>query len=105
MKKQRIRKRLSELFKKSSRLSSQKATETVADVPVTEPFERCVLCGALTSVPVETHVDFREDYEIGCGQLCAECARKQWEASQQADALSVTEILQAVERSIKESRK
>ena len=41
-----------------------------------EPLERCVMCGALTSIPVDMPIDWRENYEVGCGQLCAECAKK-----------------------------
>lgn len=37
------------------------------------PFERCVICGKLTTVRKETHIDFRDNYEIGFGQMCYEC--------------------------------
>ena len=40
------------------------------------PFERCVMCGKLTTVLKDTHIDFRDHYEIGLGQMCYECDRK-----------------------------
>lgn len=46
------------------------------NTPNTEEFERCVVCGTLTCVPVSMPVDWRENYEIGFGQVCAECAKK-----------------------------
>lgn len=39
----------------------------------TEGYERCVICGKLTEISVSTPIDMRSDYEIGCGQICAEC--------------------------------
>lgn len=39
----------------------------------TEIYERCVICGELTNVLKTTHIDFREFYELGCGQLCVTC--------------------------------
>ena len=72
--------------------------------PVTEEFERCVMCGALTSVPISMPVDWRENYEIGCGQICAECAKKQRKAIERENMLSTAQILQAVEQSRKETK-
>ena len=40
------------------------------------PFERCVICGKLTTVRKETHIDFRDNYEIGFGQMCYECHKR-----------------------------
>ncbi len=71
----------------------------------TEEFERCVMCGKLTCVPISMPVDWRENYEIGLGQVCAECAKKQQEASGRANTLSNAQILQDVEQSRKESNK
>lgn len=39
-------------------------------------YERCVLCGKQTSVPVMMPVSERAYYIEGCGQLCAECYQK-----------------------------
>lgn len=33
----------------------------------------CVCCGKDTGIPKETHLDFREFYVEGAGQLCREC--------------------------------
>lgn len=73
--------------------------------PVTEEFERCVMCGELTCVPVSMLIDRRENYESGCGQICAECAKKQREAAERANTLSNAQILLAVEQSRNESKK
>lgn len=41
-----------------------------------EEYDRCVMCGALTGVRSSVPVDWRENYEIGMGQLCGACAKK-----------------------------
>lgn len=41
----------------------------------TEEYERCVICGSLTRVPICMPIDLRDNYEIGCGQICDECAK------------------------------
>lgn len=56
---------------------SKKEAESVNNTSNTEEFERCVMCGALTCIPVSMPIDWRENYEIGVGQVCAECAKKQ----------------------------
>ena len=83
---------------------SKKEADSVNNAPNTEEFERCVMCGALTCVPVSMPVDWRENYEIGCGQICAACAKKQREATGWGKTLSNEQILQAVEQSRKESK-
>ena len=76
----------------------------MSEAPVTEEFERCIVWGQVTCIPVFTPIDWRENYVVGCGQLCAECAKKQREASEQ-EILSHTKILRAVELSRKENNK
>ena len=39
-------------------------------------FERCVVCGTQTNVPREMHIDFRDCYIEGAGQLCRDCYTK-----------------------------
>ncbi len=56
---------------------SKKEADSVNSTPKTEEFERCVMCGQLTCIPILMPIDWRENYEIGCGQICAECAVKQ----------------------------
>ena len=75
------------------------------NTPKTEEFERCVVCGALTSVPISMPVDWRENYEIGLGQICAECAKQQRKAIEHENMLSTAQILQAVEQCRKENNK
>ena len=38
-----------------------------------ENYERCVMCGELTDVPLSMPIESRENYEVGCGQLCHVC--------------------------------
>jgi len=47
-------------------------------------------------------IDWRENYEIGLGQICAACAKKQREEAERKGALSDVDILVAVEKSRKE---
>ena len=42
----------------------------------TTEFEHCVLCGRVTSVRKNTHINHRIVYVEGVGQLCCECALK-----------------------------
>ncbi len=62
------------------------------NIPKTEEFERCIKCGALTCVPISMPVDWRENYEVGLGQLCVECAKKQEKAAfhENAQRLRIT---------------
>lgn len=39
-------------------------------------FERCVICGVVTSTSVSMPIALRKNYELGCGQMCANCARE-----------------------------
>lgn len=71
---------------------------------IKEEYERCIMCGELTCIPVSMPIDWRENYEIGMGQVCAECAKKQREADERANALSNAQILLAVEQSRKEGK-
>jgi hypothetical protein len=57
--------------------NSCKDIDIVNSSTETEEFERCVMCGELTGIPVSMPIDWRENYEIGCGQLCVKCAKKQ----------------------------
>ena len=81
---------------------SKKEADSVNNTPNTEEFERCVMCGALTSVPISMPVDWRENYEIGLGQICAECA-KQRESAERENMLTSAQILRAVEQSRKDT--
>ena len=86
-------------------LPAKKEADSVNTTPNTEEFERCVMCGKLTCVPISMPIDWRENYEIGCGQVCAECAKKQRESCARESVLTTEQILLAVEQSRKESKK
>lgn len=54
----------------------KKEAAIVKNTLITEEFERCVLCGELTSVLISTPINLRENYEVGCGQVCRFCKQK-----------------------------
>ncbi len=60
------------------RLELTKTPEKVSvnNTPETEKFERCVMCREATNVLISMPIEFRSFYEIGCGQLCFDCAKK-----------------------------
>ena len=97
--------KISNFFRNSATYQQTKKIESTDKTPVTEEFERCVMCGALTSVPISMPVDWRENYEIGLGQICAECAKQQRKAIERENMLSTAQILQAVEQCKKENNK
>lgn len=43
--------------------------------PAEDEYEICVLCGKKTNVKRMTHIDLRDCYVEGCGQLCPACWR------------------------------
>ncbi len=47
-----------------------------------DAYERCVMCGKLTNIPVSLPIDLREEYEIGCGQICGVCRIKMREETE-----------------------
>ena len=75
------------------------------NTPKTEEFERCVICGELTAIPVSTPIDFRDFYEVGCGQLCVTCHKKIRKSVKRENTLSHEQIMRAVEQSRKETKK
>ena len=84
---------------------SEKEADSVNNTPNAEEFERCIMCGKLTCVPISMPVDWRENYEIGMGQVCAECAKKQEKAVARENALTTAQILLAVEQSRRDNKK
>lgn len=82
--KHKIFTQIPKLFREGSspRRRSEKDADSVNNTSNTEEFEHCVLCGKLTCVPISMPVDWREDYEIGVGQLCIECKRILREATE-----------------------
>ncbi len=105
MKNKMFDKILSFFRKPTTYQQSKKEIDSVDKTPVTEEFERCVICGKLTCIPISMPVDWRENYEIGLGQICAECAKKECEAKPFGIKLTTEQILRAVEQSRKDSNK
>ncbi|MBQ7034867.1 MAG: hypothetical protein IJN34_03930 [Clostridia bacterium] len=67
-----------------------------------ESFERCILCGKETSVPIFMPIEQRENYEVGCGQICTLCARELYGSLEKEHMLTEAQILLAIEQSRKE---
>ena len=38
--------------------------------------DKCISCGVKTPYTINTHIDMREYYVEGAGQLCVECYEK-----------------------------
>ena len=91
--------------KPATHQQSKKEIDSAGKAPATEEYERCVICGKLTRVPISMPIEWRENYEIGMGQICAECARREREATTWGNTLTTAQILQAVEQSRKENNK
>ena len=105
-KKRSILAAISEAFRRRrSCRPSEGESHSLREAPVNERFERCIVCGKMTSVPVSMPIDWRENYEIGLGQVCAECARRQRRAAEWENDLADTEVLRAVELSREETKK
>ena len=66
-----------------------------------EELDICVICGAITDVPLSKPIDNREFYEVGCGQLCRNCYIKLHSDEGINNVLSDEEIVYAAELSRK----
>ena len=86
-------KRIMQIFNKNRHLSAVRQTDKA------EEFERCIICGELTNVLVSTPVDWRENYEVGIGQICTDCANKK--SGVEDKSLTNKQIMLAVKKSTK----
>ncbi len=89
--KETMKQKRKRLFKHTSELPAE-----------TGAYERCTLCGEMTDVAVNTPIDLRECYEVGCGQLCPECYQKTHGAGE-SGTLSYAQLVSAVEQSKSET--
>ena len=48
-------------------------------------YEKCVLCRKVVSIVKSTHIDLRDNYIEGIGQLCRDCYYKVEEDSNLSD--------------------
>ena len=48
-------------------------------------FEHCVLCRKVVSIDKSTHIDLRDNYIEGIGQICRDCYYKVEEDSNLSD--------------------
>ena len=46
------------------------------EIPFEDIYEDCIMCGKKTTVSKTTHIDFRDGYIEGAGQLCIKCWNK-----------------------------
>lgn len=50
--------------------------KTENDFCVNSVTEKCVICNIDTNVPISKHIDYRDFYIEGAGQLCKTCYEK-----------------------------
>ncbi len=67
-------------------------------------FERCVMCGEMTDVPISTPIELRSNYEVGCGQLCIACQKKLRSSMQKENKLSNEQIVRTVNVVIRKNK-
>lgn len=59
------------------------------------PYDKCALCGKITSVEENTPIEMRSNYVIGCGQLCRDCYYELYNKyNTEGNAVSSTEELE-----------
>lgn len=75
--KNKIFNKFSNFFRCSATYRQSKMIGSSEKSPHKKEFERCIMCGKLTCIPISMPIDWRENYEIGLGQICAECAKKE----------------------------
>jgi len=56
----------------SGALEAEKAAKKEEQNPF-DLYEDCIMCGKKTTVSKTTHIDFRDGYIEGAGQLCSKC--------------------------------
>ncbi len=56
----------------SCALEAEKAAKQEGQNPF-DRYEDCIMCGKKTTVSKTTHIDFRDGYIEGAGQLCSKC--------------------------------
>ena len=59
----------------SCALEAEKAVKQEEQNPF-DLYEDCIMCGKKTTVSKTTHIDFRDGYIEGAGQLCIKCWNK-----------------------------
>ena len=59
----------------SCALEAEKAAKQDEQNPF-DLYEDCIMCGKKTTVSKTTHIDFRDGYIEGAGQLCHRCYNK-----------------------------
>jgi hypothetical protein len=59
----------------SCALEAEKAAKQEEQNPF-DLYEDCIMCGKKTTVSKTTHIDFRDGYIEGAGQLCIKCWNK-----------------------------
>lgn len=62
---------------------------SVGDQNTSEIYETCVMCGKLTDVLINTHIDYRYGYVEGCGQCCRDCYNRTYDTQDRY----VTEVM------------
>lgn len=58
------------------KINNEGLVTSVENLNQNEIYETCVLCGKLTDVLINTHIDYRYGYVEGSGQACRNCYNK-----------------------------
>ncbi len=67
--------------------------------------ETCVLCGEVLSIDKNLPIDCRENFIIGCGQLCEDCAHKLKIEEQAENTVLLNSQIGSLVREIEEEEK
>lgn len=81
--------KISSLFKKGE---DKHDCDNYVETTATDEVERCAMCGGPTSTPISMPIEWREDYEVGIGQVCIECRKKLRLEEERENMLSNSQI-------------
>ena len=75
MRKKLNKKIIDKIFSFSDKKEKARQDRENSKVIKEDEFERCVICGAITAVPVSMPIEWRENYQVGFGQICTQCEK------------------------------
>lgn len=76
MKRIKIITKISENFRGGTRCDTPQGTHNVKNAPQNTEYEKCVMCGEMTNIPIPLPITCRKNYVEGIGQLCEKCQNK-----------------------------
>lgn len=99
MKKATLLNKILQLFKKKEPTCQNENIANIENSHQKEEFERCAVCGQLTTVPVSLPIEFRENYEVGLGEVCEGCRQEMLKDAQGKEILTDEQVIKAVDQS------